>query len=158
MIRRPPRSTLFPYTTLFRSPVESDVLARWIREREQLLGDRVADDRDGAGGLDIHRRDVPAQADVVRVVLWVFGRAAADGDVRVRRLALVRDDVAQIPDLRAHEVDALDLVTDGLRVLERERRAPHRLAAGRVAAEPARGPLLDLERLRSQDAHLALQG
>src|SRR5258708_16497458 len=24
MIRRPPRSTLFPYTTLFRSPVEHD--------------------------------------------------------------------------------------------------------------------------------------
>src|SRR5258708_27285152 len=24
MIRRPPRSTLFPYTTLFRSPAESD--------------------------------------------------------------------------------------------------------------------------------------
>src|SRR3712207_7490768 len=26
MIRRPPRSTLFPYTTLFRSPREQDVL------------------------------------------------------------------------------------------------------------------------------------
>src|SRR2546426_9345141 len=26
MIRRPPRSTLFPYTTLFRSPVVLDVL------------------------------------------------------------------------------------------------------------------------------------
>src|SRR3989304_5579552 len=26
MIRRPPRSTLFPYTTLFRSPVYEDVL------------------------------------------------------------------------------------------------------------------------------------
>src|ERR1035438_3334235 len=25
MIRRPPRSTLFPYTTLFRSPEEQDV-------------------------------------------------------------------------------------------------------------------------------------
>src|SRR2546425_2928120 len=25
MIRRPPRSTLFPYTTLFRSPVDSNV-------------------------------------------------------------------------------------------------------------------------------------
>src|SRR5438445_3090297 len=25
MIRRPPRSTLFPYTTLFRSPVEDDL-------------------------------------------------------------------------------------------------------------------------------------
>src|SRR3712207_8102887 len=28
MIRRPPRSTLFPYTTLFRSSVATDVLLR----------------------------------------------------------------------------------------------------------------------------------
>src|SRR5258708_20495413 len=47
MIRRPPRSTLFPYTTLFRSPYdllafevpvlqEGDVNARvWIRIRER---------------------------------------------------------------------------------------------------------------------------
>src|SRR5690606_39390372 len=28
MIRRPPRSTLFPYTTLFRSPEERDPLHR----------------------------------------------------------------------------------------------------------------------------------
>src|SRR3712207_8303235 len=28
MIRRPPRSTLFPYTTLFRSPFEHDVVRR----------------------------------------------------------------------------------------------------------------------------------
>src|SRR3712207_9573692 len=27
MIRRPPRSTLFPYTTLFRSPVVADISA-----------------------------------------------------------------------------------------------------------------------------------
>src|SRR2546428_7421323 len=27
MIRRPPRSTLFPYTTLFRSPIDSFLLA-----------------------------------------------------------------------------------------------------------------------------------
>src|SRR5438045_5519822 len=29
MIRRPPRSTLFPYTTLFRSPVLHRERARW---------------------------------------------------------------------------------------------------------------------------------
>src|SRR5947208_7046728 len=28
MIRRPPRSTLFPYTTLFRSPVLPDILGK----------------------------------------------------------------------------------------------------------------------------------
>src|SRR3989449_1826559 len=39
MIRRPPRSTLFPYTTLFRSLFpENEHLARWIR----LAGERVA--------------------------------------------------------------------------------------------------------------------
>src|SRR3712207_7465636 len=40
MIRRPPRSTLFPYTTLFRSEVEAaavllDVLERRVREEVQ---------------------------------------------------------------------------------------------------------------------------
>src|SRR2546421_6395665 len=30
MIRRPPRSTLFPYTTLFRSPSASKIIARHV--------------------------------------------------------------------------------------------------------------------------------
>src|SRR5437870_10912104 len=34
MIRRPPRSTLFPYTTLFRSECE------YLRKGEDLAGDR----------------------------------------------------------------------------------------------------------------------
>src|SRR5437762_8950531 len=34
MIRRPPRSTLFPYTTLFRSPLQAHVLVG--RERDQV--------------------------------------------------------------------------------------------------------------------------
>src|SRR3989454_1405878 len=39
MIRRPPRSTLFPYTTLFRSP---DLLAGLHVEREHVRVDRLA--------------------------------------------------------------------------------------------------------------------
>src|SRR3712207_7835104 len=31
MIRRPPRSTLFPYTTLFRSRVQGSTAEEWIR-------------------------------------------------------------------------------------------------------------------------------
>src|SRR5436853_3040257 len=31
MIRRPPRSTLFPYTTLFRSAVLTVTIAFWVR-------------------------------------------------------------------------------------------------------------------------------
>src|SRR5256886_15139538 len=67
MIRRPPRSTLFPYTTLFRS--------RWIRSGEQSpdrrrrhsgLGGRPAPGRAGFGpGFSSHYAAgprVPARA------------------------------------------------------------------------------------------------
>src|SRR3712207_7171083 len=37
MIRRPPRSTLFPYTTLFRSPRDRGVDERGGHERRRLL-------------------------------------------------------------------------------------------------------------------------
>src|SRR2546425_6471066 len=37
MIRRPPRSTLFPYTTLFRSVFVSGVLWAWAYERTGSL-------------------------------------------------------------------------------------------------------------------------
>src|SRR2546429_4215200 len=42
MIRRPPRSTLFPYTTLFRSPARDAGLGPRIRrERYQARGSRM---------------------------------------------------------------------------------------------------------------------
>src|SRR3712207_8853968 len=37
MIRRPPRSTLFPYTTLFRSQLGLDLLAAPVRQPTDLL-------------------------------------------------------------------------------------------------------------------------
>src|SRR3712207_9087942 len=42
MIRRPPRSTLFPYTTLFRSDLGVDLVGRHL-EQGLVDGDRVAD-------------------------------------------------------------------------------------------------------------------
>src|SRR5256885_16771869 len=38
MIRRPPRSTLFPYTTLFRSPLFMQLVAQKIAEMTAALG------------------------------------------------------------------------------------------------------------------------
>src|SRR5947207_13598027 len=59
MIRRPPRSTLFPYTTLFRSP-----LASLVRHRcdalEPTASARPARRHDQHPGLSAHRaRGVP---------------------------------------------------------------------------------------------------
>src|SRR2546430_4836788 len=42
MIRRPPRSTLFPYTTLFRSPARSTIRSRRSKKR----ADRARGERD----------------------------------------------------------------------------------------------------------------
>src|SRR5256885_11775347 len=45
MIRRPPRSTLFPYTTLFRSPLPAAVDHRLppllVRDRDELGAERL---------------------------------------------------------------------------------------------------------------------
>src|SRR5256885_5107980 len=49
MIRRPPRSTLFPYTTLFRSVVEGDAIRRSAGEEERRHRCRRRDRRRGSG-------------------------------------------------------------------------------------------------------------
>src|SRR5258708_23877631 len=42
MIRRPPRSTLFPYTTLFRSPVHEPAVADPVATAERKTYDGLA--------------------------------------------------------------------------------------------------------------------
>src|SRR2546426_8217998 len=50
MIRRPPRSTLFPYTTLFRSPVLLDVGVDLILAQARCLLDHLDDSQVGLVG------------------------------------------------------------------------------------------------------------
>src|SRR2546423_12037172 len=61
MIRRPPRSTLFPYTTLFRSHALHGRLEahRPRRARRALEGGRTADDAADARLVLRPRRDPP---------------------------------------------------------------------------------------------------
>src|SRR3712207_8424553 len=67
MLRRPPRSTLFPYTTLFRSRGEAAVAASILERRLRELGDQsleaaallellVEAQIDGAGAPDLAGR------------------------------------------------------------------------------------------------------
>src|SRR2546426_11702306 len=62
MIRRPPRSTLFPYTTLFRSRLQ---LAR-LRETIGWAVAHVAFHRERLGGVEVRRLDDLARLPVVR--------------------------------------------------------------------------------------------
>src|SRR3712207_6901797 len=67
MIRRPPRSTLFPYTTLFRSPGIVDLAGGGVREvaAGQAL-DQVEGHRDAGGQTT--RGDDGAAVDPANVV------------------------------------------------------------------------------------------
>src|SRR2546427_7536401 len=70
MIRRPPRSTLFPYTTLFRSPAKERVGVQ-VRMVE-ALDHGLADDPLELAEVDHHPRlwiDQPPDRDVERVVV-----------------------------------------------------------------------------------------
>src|SRR2546422_7865412 len=54
MIRRPPRSTLFPYTTLFRSPATTDEFKDVDRPGNTLLGE-----------LGTHLNEHPALVEII---------------------------------------------------------------------------------------------
>src|SRR3712207_7838794 len=56
MIRRPPRSTLFPYTTLFRSQAAVAACARVDRAME-ILGPDIPEHLRYAGELRLKHRD-----------------------------------------------------------------------------------------------------
>src|SRR3712207_9167730 len=84
MIRRPPRSTLFPYTTLFRSPVEG-------LGHQQALGGRQAERVDlhkgeqQAGNLHVAREPELARLlDAGRGVRARVGEAEHLGPARLR--------------------------------------------------------------------------
>src|SRR5260370_23590471 len=64
MIRRPPRSTLFPYTTLFRSPVTRDLLPLVARFDESVGGD------DGVNAMFAHNHNV------IGILVGCHGRVA----------------------------------------------------------------------------------
>src|SRR2546427_2196253 len=69
MIRRPPRSTLFPYTTLFRSVLHLAHAAADSERNEHLRGDRLHDVQDQVALLRA-RGDVE-ESQLVRALLVV---------------------------------------------------------------------------------------
>src|SRR2546422_5899517 len=135
MIRRPPRSTLFPYTTLFRShpgaarleqmgsagerpPRGSQLLGRQVRSRlDESLGveREAASQPAGAGHRARHGEDVP---DAVRL--------DAPGLVVAPAHALEMAVALEAHDLRAHMPD------DGRMVLD----AADQVAGHRIGQTP----------------------
>src|SRR3712207_47362 len=75
MIRRPPRSTLFPYTTLFRSQ-EMDLAAGIIRQRVDSLG--VTEPEIQLQGQDQVVVNIPGISDTEQAI-DVIGRTAQLG-------------------------------------------------------------------------------
>src|SRR3712207_6853099 len=57
MIRRPPRSTLFPYRTLFRSIHEADTEHQYARVIEYPDGERHLEINEGQAAHSIYRPD-----------------------------------------------------------------------------------------------------
>src|SRR5258708_35098400 len=81
MIRRPPRSTLFPYTTLFRSPRDAVALTYRVKRTGDALPPQASDGErrlfSGSDGAIID--DIRALRDLgVEAIDFDFERPAAD--------------------------------------------------------------------------------
>src|SRR3989440_5035871 len=130
MIRRPPRSTLFPYTTLFRSPLEQ--LPEVAREGAQVAQ------------VDMRRVDPVLPGPAHRLVDGAIGRAPPDhGDSAVigaQRHALGRDvarDPGDLVGARArHARVVLRIVGDVARVVVLLEPADAVLEPSRAGARP----------------------
>src|SRR6266403_2096824 len=73
MIRRPPRSTLFPSTTLFRSPAQAAVMQRW---EETGCGTRPAQHRRS----EEHTSELQSRRDLVCRLLLEKKKDHAEND------------------------------------------------------------------------------
>src|SRR3989449_5638711 len=112
MIRRPPRSTLFPYTTLFRSR------AREVEEAQRLAELLVGpgDEAERAG------RSPAAHLDVLRL----------GGPGRHRRVGEVRDLEEHALELGVHPLELGLERLDALADLAHPRHLPRRIQIGRA--------------------------
>src|SRR2546430_3267688 len=103
MIRRPPRSTLFPYTTLFRSQIAASEAGRKAevildaRTEASLAAGSFAFDDDGAqtftGAVDRggeSRGTAAHDGEVIEISLGARTQANLVGDGRKRRLEIGR--------------------------------------------------------------------
>ena len=94
MIRRPPRSTLFPYTTLFRSDAD-EVQANYEKALADARGSAqklIAKTKDDASGKNAKAE---AEADAAAAVQIKEAEARIDG-ARTEALANVKDVVSEV--------------------------------------------------------------
>src|SRR5260221_7218525 len=84
MIRRPPRSTLFPYTTLFRSRPSPSCRAKGRRSaRRCLVRARVPAPSAQAGRSEEHTSELQSHSDLVcRLLLEKKKKNALHGQIR----------------------------------------------------------------------------
>ena len=104
-----------PITSNLR-PSSSDGLADRVGEREQLLGQRVADDRDAARRLHVHRARGCGPAR--RSACCSPGTRACRRTIEMFGFGLDRPGTrrrAEVPQLGADEVDVGDVLADRLR-------------------------------------------
>src|SRR2546427_7731004 len=84
MIRRPPRSTLFPYTTLFRSPARSPLRPCPSGRQGGVSGE---DHGVQSGRSEEHTSELQSQSNLVcRLLLEKKKKIAVETDVREERL------------------------------------------------------------------------
>src|SRR6266581_81274 len=139
MIRRPPRSTLFPYTTLFRSQQRPGVLHGLLQGDDRVVGRALADDLEGLVHRALGQALLAVQQDLVdelrheRVLIdrirldlardrWSLSRHLV-APLRVLLGAVVGPRLLAVPDPGGVERAADDLVADAGEVLHPA--APH---------------------------------
>src|SRR2546430_11257805 len=131
MIRRPPRSTLFPYTTLFRSIVEAKRRVLWALSLLALAA--------GLGASWLISRSLARPIGELRQAMTVVGAGDLDHEIEPRS----RDEIGELASAFAH-------MTEQLRQSRAQLVQSEKLASiGQMAAAVAHGLRNPLASLRA---------
>src|SRR5260370_21761219 len=88
MIRRPPRSTLFPYTTLFRSPRRQRAIVV-ARDDHGCIADKRAFEIVRIRNLGFQRHEIPGRSAIDPLLLALVHRLRAEDLVRHARAVVM---------------------------------------------------------------------
>src|SRR2546427_7877673 len=102
MIRRPPRSTLFPYTTLFRSLVRLEAVPREVlREMQMVPGVGIHGVRRGDSRLAVrseeHTSELQSQSNLVCRLLLEKKKTSSKYDVILIKASLTGAKQIMVP-------------------------------------------------------------